>query len=431
MTEFNSNDSSRFVAAQIIGLWLDEGDFPDRLLASADVKDRAFVMEMVYGIARWRRLLDGVITILSSRQPDAQLRPYLLVGIYQIFKMGSVATHAAVYETVEAAKKGGLDYAAGFLNAVLRRALREKEELIQRIAQADLGTRESHPDILVRRWTENFGLNGTKRLCKNNNKRPQVVLHPDSSKVSMDDFKCDLIAAEIKFNAHPFNPDSFIELSHGVRVPDIPGFAEGKFSVQDPSTSEAVELLDPQPGEFVLDACAAPGGKMALIAGKMQDKGLLVAMDLHEDRLEVVRKNIDRLKLTSVKVIQGDAGNGRQDDIDGHTEFDKVLIDVPCTNTGVIRRRPDARWRFSEDRLDRLIKTQWAILCSMSRFVKPGGLLVYSTCSLEPEEGRLLIKHWLSKKNPFEMEKEVELFPPDTGTDGVYAVALRKTVSSE
>ncbi|MCK5761447.1 MAG: hypothetical protein KAH16_00965, partial [Candidatus Izimaplasma sp.] len=138
------------------------------------------------------------------------------------------------------------------------------------------------------------------------------------------------------------------------------------------------------------------------------------------------RRNVERLKLTSVKVIEGDAGNGRQDDIDGHTEFDRILIDVPCTNSGVIRRRPDARWRFSEDRLDRLIKTQWAILCSMSRFVKPGGLLVYSTCSLEPEEGALLIKHWLSKDNPFSKEEEVELFPPDTGTDGIYAVALRR-----
>ena len=426
MTEFNSDDSSRFVAAKIVGQWLDEGDFPDRLMSSADVKDRAFVMEMVYGIARWRRLLDGIISILSSRQPDAQLRPYLLVGIYQIFKMGSVATHAAVYETVEASKKGGLEYASGFLNAVLRRALREKEEIIQKIAEADLGTRESHPDILIRRWTDHFGLNGTKRLCKNNNKRPQIVLHPDLNQISMADFKQNLIKAEIKFNAHPFAPDYFLELSHGVRVPDIPGFAEGLFSVQDPSTGEAVRLLDPQPGESILDACAAPGGKMALIAGRMQDKGLLVAMDLHEERLQVVRRNVERLKLKSVKVIEGDAGNGRQDNIDGHTEFDRVLLDVPCTNTGVIRRRPDARWRFSEDRLDRLIKTQWAILCSMSRFVKPGGLLVYSTCSLEPEEGTLLIKHWLSKKNPFSLEKEVELFPPDSGTDGVYAVSLRR-----
>jgi len=139
-----------------------------------------------------------------------------------------------------------------------------------------------------------------------------------------------------------------------------------------------------------------------------------------------VRDNVQRLKLSSVKVIQGDAGNGRQDDIGGYKEFDKILIDVPCTNTGVIRRRPDARWRFSEERLDRLIKTQWAIVCSMSRFVKLGGLLVYSTCSIEPEEGRLLIKHWLKKDNPFKLEKEIELFPPDSGTDGVYAVALRR-----
>ncbi len=426
MTEFNQSDSSRYVAAKIIGQWLDEGDFPDRLLSSADIKDRAFVMEMVYGIARWRRLLDGIIAILSSRQPDAQLRPYLLVGMYQIFKMGSVATHAAVYETVEAAKKGGLDYAAGFLNAVLRNALRKKEEIIKKIAQADLGTRESHPDILIRRWTDHFGLNKTKLLCKNNNKRPQVVLHIDTTKTSMEAFKQKLIDANIKFSLHPFSSDSFLELSHGVRVPDVPGFSEGLFSVQDPSTGVAVDLLDPQPGESVLDACAAPGGKMALIAGRMKDTGLLLAMDLHEERLQVVRDNVKRLNLSSVKVLQGDAGNGRQSDVDGHTEFDKILIDVPCTNTGVIRRRPDARWRFSEDRLDHLIKTQWAILCSMSRFVKQGGLLVYSTCSIEPEEGKLLIKHWLKKENPFELEKEIELFPPEAGTDGVYAVALRK-----
>lgn len=426
MIDFNENDSSRYVAAKIIGQWLDEGDFPDRVLSSSEVKDRAFIMEMVYGIARWRRLLDGIVAVLSSRQPDAQLRPYLLVGIYQIFKMGSVATHAAVYETVEAAKKGGLDYASGFLNAVLRRALREKDEIISRIAKADLGTRESHPDVLIKRWVSNFGMNSTKKLCKNNNKRPKVILHLDIKKISMEDFQKNLIKADIKFSLHPFAPESFVELSHGVKVPDVPGFAEGYFSVQDPSTEIAVNLLDPQPGESILDACAAPGGKMALIADKMDDKGLLLAMDLHEERLDVVRSNVKRLCLSSVKVIQGDAGNGRQVDVDGHTEFDRILIDVPCTNTGVIRRRPDARWRFSEERIDRLIKTQWAILCSMSRFVKDGGLLVYSTCSIEPEEGSLLIQHWLKKKNPFKLEKEVSLFPPDSGTDGVYVAALRR-----
>jgi 16S rRNA (cytosine967-C5)-methyltransferase len=426
LIDFNENDSSRFVAAKIIGQWLNEGDFPDRLMSSANVKDRAFVMEIVYGIARWRRLLDGIIRILSSRQPDSQLRPYLLVGVYQIFKMGSVATHAAVYETVEAAKKDGLDYAAGFLNAVLRSALREKDEIIKKIAAADLGTRESHPDILINRWSDNFGLNETKRLCKNNNKRPKIILHPDLTKISMDDFKHNLEQNDIKFIPHSFAPDSFIELSHGIRVSDIPGYNDGVFSVQDPSTGEAVRLLDPQPGETILDACAAPGGKMALIADKMQDKGLLIAMDLHEDRLKVVRDNIKRMNLSSVKAVLGDAGNGRQNNIDGYTEFDRILIDVPCTNTGVIRRRPDARWRFSEERLDRLIKTQWAILCSMARFVKTGGLLVYSTCSLEQEEGSMLIKHWLSKKNPFVKETEIKLFPPDSDTDGIYAVALRK-----
>ncbi len=418
--------SSRFVAVQIIAKWLSDGDFPDRLLADAKVDSRPFVMEIVYGVVRWRRLLDGIVRILSSRQPDSKLRPYLLVGVYQIFKMESLPSHAVVYETVEAAKAGGLDYAAGFLNAVLRRAIREKDEIIKRIAKADLGTRESHPDVLVKRWIKNFGVADTKRLCKNNNRRPRIVIHPVSSRISMAEFRKLLEEKEIKFTVHPFLPDKFLVLSHGIKVPDIPGYRDGLFSVQDPATSEAVRIMDPQPGETVLDACAAPGGKTALIAERMQDTGTLIAMDLYEDRLQTVRQNMHRLQFSSVKVVQGDAGNDKIRQVAGIKEFDRILIDVPCTNTGVIQRRPDARWRFSEHRLDTLIKTQWAILCSISKLVKPGGVLVYSTCSLEPEEDYLLVEYWLKKEKQYCKEEEIRLFPPDSLTDGGYAVVLRR-----
>lgn len=430
--------NSRSVAAEIIGRWLSAGIFPDRLIAPI-TRDRAFVMEVVYGVAKWKRMLEWVIRRCADGRPDKLSLPYLLVGMYQIFVMNDVADYAAVHETVAAAKMGSARHAAGFINWVLRRALRESETILEELKSKSLGIRESHPDVLLKKWERHFGKQETLALCKWNNSRPDITLRPNPRRISVKDFVAKLDAAAMRATPHPFAPLECVVLAgdkagQTKRITELPGYAEGLFNVQDPSTLAAVALLNPRPGEFVLDACAAPGGKTALIAERMglsaenkaTDKGRIIAMDINADRLLTLTENLARMRVRGVEPAQGDAALA--DSIRqacGNRLFDRILIDAPCTNTGVLRRRADARWRFSEKRMNELIKLQRAMLDACAQFLKPGGTLVYSACSLESEECDAIVRTWLSRNVGFELMRAVKLFPPESKTDGIRAVALR------
>jgi 16S rRNA (cytosine967-C5)-methyltransferase len=417
---------ARAEAARIVSAWLRTGRFPDRLIEE-DTPNRAFVVEMVHGVARQRRMLEWTARRCADREPDPAVWPFLLVGLYQILAMDRVAPHAAVHETVEAVKRSRVASAAGFVNGILRRVLRELTAIREELRQSPLGNRESHPDLLVERWIRRFGEEPAARLCRWNNERPSVTLHPNRRRIDVAGY-LDLLARRgVSASPHPFAPGEFITLPHGLRIPDLPGYADGFFSVQDPSTLEAIRLLDPQPGHQILDACAAPGGKTLLIAERMEGRGRVVAMEKNPDRLRPLRENAARMALDVAEIVQGDAGSpedlGRRFTA---ASFDRILLDVPCTNTGVLRRRPDARWRFAVDRLAELQAIQRAMLDAVAPLLKPDGILVYSTCSLEPEEGEDLVTAWLRDHPGFTAADSVSLFPPDSGTDGIFAAALRR-----
>ena len=421
-----SIQGSRQVAADIVRTWQRTGIFPDRLMGGV-VADRAFVMEMVYGIARWDRMLLWAIKRCAARPADREVVPYLLVGAYQILCMDHVAVYAAVNETVDAIKAGRKPQAAGFVNGVLRRMVRDRDNLRAALAKEPIGVRESHPDLLTERWTRWWGETKTLALCRWNNNRPAVTLRVNRRKGTIDELLTALTAAGIAAVPDTFAPEQFLVLPSGVQVPDLPGYGEGRFTVQDPATSVAVDLLDPQPGELVLDACAAPGGKTFLIAERMNDTGRIVALDRDKDRLTALLDNVERLQLEAVETGHGDAARrGTLKLAAAGSLFDRILLDVPCTNTGVLRRRPDARWRFTLDRLAALVVLQKALLNTAAEFLKPGGRLVYSTCSLESEECEGLIEAWLLERSDFERERDRALFPPESRTDGVFAAALRR-----
>ena len=270
--------------------------------------------------------------------------------------------------------------------------------------------RLSHPRLLIERWTKQFGADAAIRLCEWNNRRADVVLR--LNKILVDTH---LIAGE----PHPFEPGRFLILPRGVSVANLPGFADGWFYVQDPSTSVAPSLLNPRPGETVLDACAAPGGKTMQLAELMQGQGTLVAMDPSADRLKPLRENIARLKWNFISVVEGDLTKEKPS-----TRFNAILLDVPCTNTGVIRRRPDARWRFSPERLRAACDKQAAILDAAAACLESGGRIVYSTCSLELEENEGQVDRWLARHAEFKLADSKKLFPPESGTDGAYAALL-------
>jgi 16S rRNA (cytosine967-C5)-methyltransferase len=416
--------NSREVAAEIICHWIESESFPDRQLA--EVKDdRAFVTELVYGIVRRKLALEYIEQKFIPRRPEDFILAVLHVGVYQLCFMDNVEEFAAVHETVEAIKsrrhKDAIR-AAGMINAVLRNVQEEKAAILKNLEKQSDEIRFSHPESLINRWVKQYGERDTRQLCEWNNQPSETILRVEPARIAPAEFIKALEAAGIEAARHLFpSAETFLILPRGVAVPNVPGYKEGWFTVQDPATSVSVELLDPQPGESVLDACAAPGGKTAMMAGLMEGKGELIAMDVYDDRLDTLKDTITRTGWDFVKILKGDAEKGFPTK---GKMFDAILLDVPCLNTGVLRRRVDARWRINRERIELLKKTQWQILTAMSKCVKSGGRIVYSTCSLEVEENEELVSRWAREHKEFRLVKAKRLFPPKSGTDGAYAALL-------
>jgi 16S rRNA (cytosine967-C5)-methyltransferase len=422
-------NNSRAVAATMIARWMETGDFPDRMMNRVR-SDRGFVMEVVYGTVKWKRELEWVLKQCMKQMPAIPLRAHMMVGLYQLLHMDSVESYAAVNETVAAVKAVSSQTEANFTNAVLRRVLREKSEVIAALNQQPSGIRLSHPEILVKRWIAAYGNNQTDALCTWNNQRAAVILRLNTTRILMADFRDRVLSVGKKVEPHPVDPARFCTLGRGVSVEDLPGFEDGWFMVQDPSTIMAVEMLDPKPQERILDACAAPGGKTVAMAEAMGGGGTLTAMDIHADRMGYLHENLARMGFSGVRVIEGDMaacrpGGAGVPDLEGQV-FDGILLDVPCMNTGVLQRRADARWRFAPDRMGSVCATQLAILGGAATRLRIGGRLVYSTCSLEAEEDEQLVAGWLKTHPDFELLAEKKRFPPRDGTDGAYAALLKR-----
>lgn len=417
--------NSRLVAAEIISQWLVDRRFPDRELAKVE-HDNAFIMEVVNGVVRKRNILEWLEQGMVPKEPEAFFKAVLYVGLYQLLFMDHVEEYAAINETVDAAKgRPGGHGNAGMVNAVLRRAQREREDIFRELKRQPDDIRLSHPDFLLQRWARQYGEIEARKLAEWNNHPPETILRVEQAVISPDDFVEKLAEADIELEPHPFSDrEKFYILPRGLAVPKVPGFNEGWFTVQDPATAISVDLLRPFSGESVLDACAAPGGKTAMIASRMKGEGELVAMDLHDDRMAVLKENMARLGLDWVELVQGDACKPKK--ALGDRKFDAVLLDVPCLNTGVLRRRIDARWRVNTNRIKSIVEIQYNLLSACAELLKENGRIVYSTCSLEPEENEDLIARWVREHPGFNKAKAKKAFPPKTGTDGAFAAVIRR-----
>lgn len=416
--------NSRLVAAQILSQWLEDGSFPDRQLARLQ-HDHAFVMEVVNGVVRNHNIFQWLQERWLKSPPGPFFEAVLCVGLYQLLFM-QMEEYAAINETVEAAKShpdGAIP--SKMVNAVLRRAQREKAEVLRDLASQPPHIRLSHPAWLLDRWIKNYGEADALKLAEWDSEPPATVLRIEQAATDAAEFIDKLRAAGIEPLMHPFSEkEIFLVLPRGVAVREIPGYHEGWFTIQDPATSISVDLLAPRPGEDVLDACAAPGGKTAMMAGRMRAQGALVAMDLHDDRIAVLKENQKRLKLDWVEIIQGDARQPAR--ALGDRTFDAILLDVPCLNSGVLRRRPDARWRIDPPRLEAIVALQDEILTACAGLLKEKGRLVYSTCSLEPEENEELVARWVREHSGFRLSNTGKCFPPESGTDGAFAALIRR-----
>ena len=367
--------NSRSACVQALQRWESSTTFADEVLHEAlgssqfNVFDRAFLTETFYGILRHRSALDFLIRQLRDTELDPQTRQVLRLGFYQIFWM-RIPHHAAVNETVNLAGR-----AKGLVNALLRRSIREKEPLLEQLAEAPAAIRFSHPEFLIRRWENQFTPEGAALLCQWNNTPAEIYVRANGLKVTPGELLRAAPAAE---------PSATHPLSIKVRQIPYQWLVQGLCYVQDPSTLMAVELLDPQPGETILDACAAPGGKTSYIAELMHDEGRIVACDSSRSRLDRLHENLARMNVTHAELRRVD-WLSRPIPFEPES-FDRILVDAPCSNTGVIRRRVDVRWRLSPADFEQMPNRQKHILEAVFPLLKPGGTLVYSTCSLEPEE---------------------------------------------
>lgn len=376
--------NSRRAAAFAVARWISDHGHVDGYLG--DGPDRAFVQDLVYTAVRRFRPLRAVLGELVSKWPKGELEALLIVGAAQILYMDDVPDFAAVSETVKAAKNCPNPNIARVVNGVLRNLIRRREEFAKRLADAPLAERESFPNAIVNRWIARYGEENAEKLCKWHNEPAET---------------------------HLAYPGRFEPLPRGRRVVDVPGFAEGEFIVQDPATAGAVELLDVREGASVLDFCAAPGGKAIQAAWR---GGKVTAVEVNPARLRRMRENIARVRL-DIETLSAPAEGSL---------FDRVLADVPCSNTGVLRRRPDARWRWDAAHLDELVTLQGEILERAAAHVAPGGLLVYSTCSNEPEENGGRIEAFLSAHPEFTEIARKESVPFESGCDGAFACALKR-----
>jgi 16S rRNA (cytosine967-C5)-methyltransferase len=381
--------NSRRTAAFIIARWIMTGDFPSNMLPESG-PDRSFVQDLVYTTLRRFRPLRKVLGELLKKWPKGEMEALLYVGAAQILYMEDVPDFAAVNETVEAAKECGNPNVVKVVNGVLRNLIRRRGEFLDMIASAPVDVRESFPSALYRRWTERFGEEKAEELAKYHNLPAETFLA---------------------------YPGRFEKLERGMRVTDVEGYADGRFVVQDPATAIAVELLDPKPGEKVFDMCAAPGGKTVQIAWRGAE---VVACEIKSSRRRRLVENLKRTRLDAkVAVIAS------PDEL-GDEKFAKILVDAPCSNTGVLRRRPDARWNWSEEKLAALVQLQLEILERAAKICADGGVIVYSTCSNEPEENQKLVESFLARHGEFELAGSRESVPFETGCDGAFAAVLQK-----
>ena len=374
--------------------------------------DRGLLTELFYGVLRHLRQLDFLIAQLREGALDERTRNLLRAGLYQIFHL-RVPAHAAVNETVSMAGP-----TRGLVNAVLRRALREQEGLSQRLAAQPLAVRESHPDFLVDRWTTQFGAESAEALCRLNNTPSENFFRVNTLKTSLE-------------RLLELQPDAFVQdaARSVLKLRRIPAewLDSGWGYVQDPSTLLAPDLLDPQPGERVLDACAAPGGKSTYLAQKMGGRGRVMACDLYDSRIRRLKENVARLGTISVRVhlldflLVPEAGSPLLE-----APFDRILLDVPCSNTGVIRRRVDVRWRLTEEDFLRMPVQQFALVRRAVPLLKAGGVLVYSTCSLEHEENAAVVEQITRELPELALEEVRTSLPFRDAVDGSFAARFRK-----
>ena len=385
-------------------------------------RDRALLTAMVYGVLRWRGRLDHIIAYFSN-MPLRKIQPAVLnilrLGLFQMIYLDRVPDSAAVNTSVELTKKTNNFRASGFVNALLRKAAVDHERVPFSTFQEDplafLTSVQSIPKWVAKRWLQRFAEHTIMTLASATNTIPPITLRSNTLKTTREQ-----LIRSLEDEVQHIEPTSYT--SDGVKIknpkqsiPQLSAYQKGWFQVQDEAAQLVALLLDPQPGEPVLDACAGLGGKTAHIAQLMQNQGTITALDRDSAKLHQLSAEMQRLGVTIVKTVCHDLLSC----LDGHQDrpFDRILLDAPCSGLGVMRRNPDVKWNSAEKRLKHYGDTQKRLLETLAPMVKAGGVLVYSVCSIEPEENEAIIDDFLKKRSDFVIDKDWGTLPETVRSD--------------
>ena len=414
-----STDSPRHAAFETLqrlsGSDLHADDLIDHELSQGSLvgADRGLYCELVLGALRRQGTLDHYLSLLADQPIERLQLPVILLlrlGLYQLLYLDRVPDHAAVHESVELSKKI-IPKASGLINGVLRNFIRKREGLAMpdpvSATSAWISAAHSVPQWLAEQWLEQFSAEEAAAIAAASSEFPPLTLRANTLKVGRDELMALFASEGIAAEPCSFSPEG-IRLLERHFIRDLPGFDIGLFVVQDEASQIASHLLAPKPGELVLDACAAPGGKATHLAQLMSDRGEVAATDLNQRKVRKIRESAERLGLSILKpqavdVMTPAYQQGR--------EFDRILLDAPCSGLGVIRRNPDAKWRLKPEQFARFAERQRNLLFKVAPLLRKGGILLYATCSTAAEENELLIEDFLSRNPEFVLENMSQLFP--------------------
>lgn len=404
-----------------------------------DAKDRGLLTELTYGTLQHKLTLDYYLEPFIKGKVDIWVRWLLRMSLYQMHYLTKIPSHAAVNEAVEIAKRRGHKGIASLVNGVLRSILREGvrslEEMDDEVER--LAVKTSHPHWLVERWVNAYGFEQTKLMLHENNIPPVQTARVNTTKATVEQVLTTLEREGVKAKRSEFIPECIYLLSG--QAARTAAFKHGLITIQDESSMLPVTVLNPQPGMKVLDMCAAPGGKTTHMAEKMKNEGSILATDLHPKKLDLIDENTSRLGLTIVQTAPVDGRKAAS--FLKEEDYDAILVDAPCSGLGVMRRKPDIKYTKREEDLQALQSIQLTILDNAVKLLKPGGKLVYSTCTVDKEENEGTVTKFLAEHLEMEAialenlplqlaEKQrdgmLQVFPQDIGSDGFFVAAFRK-----
>lgn len=410
-------------------------------------RDRRLAFEIIQGVLRTKSQLDQVINLYLNKnlQENEKCRLVLEIGAYQVLFLDRIPIHAATNEAVNLTKKSDdMKNFSGAVNAVMRRIASEGKKSLTELQpekwdtlEEELCARFSHPKWLVERWIKNFGGTKTRKLLEFNNTKPDVYVRRILKKTDKKRFEADIASATPTSPIGVGYKNLYYKIVPKIHAPDLDSFQAGQCTIQAPSSGWVVALVDPQPGEHILDVSAAPGGKACMMADLQLDASI-VAADVSLQRSMMTLETIIRLGQINITPLVADGTNSPY-----NNTFDKVLLDAPCTGTGVFHRHPESRWLRDQKSLDKSIALQKKLMDESATLVKPGGVLVYSTCSIEPEENEEQVAAFLERNPEFEIEsaydfvgpkytnlkKCLSITPQMHNMDGMFAARLKRRES--